>query len=270
MKEYGKYILWSFLWGILAFAHIIAKHAEIELIGEGVISQSVGQIALESSKNIMPEMLVEWLIGLMFHVMFIILFGTYIYRHFMVASIYVFSRCQNRTKWLLREIAGLFLFAFACYTAYVAGRTAVNMLAGRTFDKSFFFIVWMEISLNVLFLTVFSFLANLIAIYGGSRLGSCISCGLLICFVMAFALVGENGLRGIKLLLFRLNPTLYLILGWYKSDNVLLKDYLNSDGMALYYWQGIVYYLVLLLLLVAIAIYLIKNKDILPNKEQVL
>lgn len=44
------------------------------------------------------------------YLLFLFLFGTYIYKHFCTAGVYVFSRCENRLKWIAKEIAQLFGF----------------------------------------------------------------------------------------------------------------------------------------------------------------
>lgn len=107
----------------------------------------------------------------MFYILvFNMLFGTYIYKNFLVSSVYLFSRLKNRKTWLYRKVFELFLLA-GCYTLLFLGTllflciyqssygvegTTINMLV----------LLWGVITL---FLTFVTLIINLLAIRLGSN-----------------------------------------------------------------------------------------------------
>ena len=58
------------------------------------------------------------------YLLFLFLFGTYIYKHFCTAGVYVFSRCENRLKWIAKEnstVVWILRIVYGSYTAFWYG-----------------------------------------------------------------------------------------------------------------------------------------------------
>ena len=105
MKRYFRFLLFPFALGVIN--HLLsASRAEGMIPASHIIlADTFQQASLDLSD--LPEILIRFLPLLLFQ----ILYGTMIYRHFCTASVYFFSRKTNRIQWFLPECGKLFLHA---------------------------------------------------------------------------------------------------------------------------------------------------------------
>lgn len=103
-------------------------------------------------------------------IIFNLLFGTYIYKDFIVSSVYLFSRLKNRKTWFFKKSTELLLFA-ACYAFLFLGTLLLlciyrSQYSLDTESVKMLVLLWFAITL---FLTFVTLLINLFAIRYGSN-----------------------------------------------------------------------------------------------------
>lgn len=171
--------------------------------------------------------------------LFLFLYGTYIYKHFCTAGVYVFSRCDNRLKWIAKEIAELFGFcvlftvliplfglALACVTNHVS------------FDRSDLYIYFYYVAIYSLWLFFITLLANMLAIrFGGMKGFGAVVIGICICIALlslwddnkALSLATTKDIAEIvkHARLLKLNPISHLFITWHSSPDEMVNQYIN-------------------------------------------
>ncbi len=194
------------------------------------VSEIILRFAMQHVKNYrqyLPE-LTFWFTPLLF---FQIFFGTYIYRHFSVASIYFFSRCRKRTSWFLKESLQLYLFTiFYLAIMLVAGGFITKIFSEVTIDvktgKTLFFYLF----IYSMYLFAVTLAINLAAILFGSSNGFILVESVNLFMIAIYAISGdflelaEKTLYRIYEYILKTNLFSYLIFYMHKSE----KDYFIS------------------------------------------
>lgn len=150
------------------------------------------------------------------YALFLLIFSTYIYRHFCNSSAYVFARCGSRSVWFGKEALKLLAFSFLNVIMLFLGWALTGILAGRLVFESVGIRLFLQYTLTY---TLWSFqmvlLANLIAILCGSIMG----CGVVLSLqiICAVALLGIDceHMTGMNLQRFIWNPNAYLVMSWH-------------------------------------------------------
>lgn len=209
-------------------------------------------------------------------ILFQILWGTYIYKHFCTASVYYFSRLQKRCGWYLAEAGKLYLLTFLYLTVLVISTCAAASIRDRfvigAVDLVFllYYLVYQS-----LWLFTMTLLINLISIKTGSSNGFLAVAGTQFAFVAYFVAL-ENVLNfrepivplEMRVLLIKLNPLSHLILKWHSSDIEELEQYINSFQIEFPMWQSLVGMQVFSLVVLTAGIRVIKKQEfIIINRE---
>lgn len=114
--------------------------------------------------------------NLYFIIYFNLVFGTYIYKHFVKESVYIFSRIPNRKKWFFVQAAKLygicalytFLYLFL-HTGLCAYRSRETMKADFMEVFLLFFVLFSAV------LMISTLCINMFSVLWGSNVGFCVS-----------------------------------------------------------------------------------------------
>ncbi len=241
MRYYVKFLLFAVLWGVfsgfgislrsdsVSFAFIILKFGFVGL------GYSISSIAT----------FVEWYFPL---IMFQILWGTYIYRHFCSASVYYFSRCSQRRAWFLKEACYLYLYVLAyLVTLLFVGTWAVGVSEPIHYDKEALPLLAYYLLIHSLWLYFTTLLINVLSIkFERSEGGFLVIGSLQVLCVAAFftyqqlferfaeisADTGEIVLDGSVAMQVIINPLSHLVLSWHSSSVQSIDKWINEFNIA--------------------------------------
>ncbi|MCI8718397.1 MAG: hypothetical protein K1W19_15870 [Lachnospiraceae bacterium] len=194
------------------------------------VSEIILRFAMQHVKNYrqyLPE-LTFWFTPLLF---FQIFFGTYIYRHFSVASIYFFSRCCKRTGWFLKESLQLYLFTiFYLVIMLIAGVFVAEVFSGVIMDAKVGETLLFYLLIYSMYLFAVTLAINLAAILFGSSSGFILVESINLFMIAVYAISGdflesaEKTVYKIYECILKTNLFSYLI--YYMRENQ--KDYFIS------------------------------------------
>ncbi len=221
MKYYLKFLVVGIVCGVLCMLGYAVR------IDEFVCSDIIRLFGMYEIKYFMQYLsnIAYWFMPLLF---FQIFFGTYIYRHFCCASIYYFSRYTKRTKWYVKEVLDLFLFAIIYLFMMIScGIICCTLISDVIFDVNTIKILCFYLLIYSLYLFVTTLGVNIVAILCNSNVGFMVVEGINMFFIVLFTIVGEFfASDGIILKeyewILKINPIYYLMFGLNNGVN----DYL--------------------------------------------
>ncbi len=212
--------------------------------------------------------LIELSIKLLPFFLFQILFGTYIYQHFCSASIYYFSRCQNRVKWFLKESTKLYVFAFVYPLFMVLSGTLVATISNRViYDMDSFILLIYYVLIHSLWLFVTTLLVNILAIKMDSSVGFIAVVGLQMLSVASLTLWKDvwpldNSTHIDKHVLFlKWNPISHLILSWHSSSVPGVNQWINDLQINFPLYLSLIIFLFFSLVVIVIGCFVIKRQE---------
>lgn len=222
MKQHIKVIITiGIVGGILqAFSFINPYFGEITL-SELVLqlSGARGEFPLGNSLNEMLEFSERLLPGFVFSAFA----GKMLYQHFCTASVYVFSRQTNRTKWYMKIVFRIFWDVMLFYMIFMG--TAIIVTVWR------YQLIVDEVGINLAFyhyfihsLWLFSMilLINFVSTFIGSGSAYLFVIGGQLLLI---ALLSLDILEEIPILR-AVNPIAHLVLSWYRSKNAAYENVL--------------------------------------------
>ena len=209
-------------------------------------------------------------------ILFQILWGTYIYKHFCTASVYYFSRLQKRRGWYLAEAGKLYLLSLLYLIVLVLSTCMVAAVGDRFVigDGDLFFLVYYLV-VHSSWLFAMTLLINLISIKVGSSGGFLAVAGVQFAFIAYFVAL-ENVLNfsdpivslELRVLLIKLNPLSHLILKWHSSNIENLDRYINYFQIEFPMWQSLVGMLVLVIVVLSVGIWVVQKQEFITiNRE---
>lgn len=260
MKVYWKYFMIPFLYGI-----IFSWNAHMN--GHGIID--ICQIAVYQGNGYIWyctfEAVLETIKTNFIYYMFIIVFSTYIYRHFCNSSVYVFSRCENRMKWYVRECLKLFCFTVIGNIAVFVGFVVTALLGcGMTSSKESIWIVFVYFAIYSLWIFASVLLANIISIIKNSVIGNLTVMGILNFLLLRLTSIDYQNFTSREHIKMRSNPMSYTILSWYKMN---IEDITGIEKLeyACNPWMGIIVLSVCCMAVFFIGAMVIQKIDIIKN-----
>ncbi|SKA71385.1 hypothetical protein SAMN02745111_02210 [Eubacterium uniforme] len=204
---------------------------------------------------------------------FNIIYGIYIYRHFCCASVYFFSRKNNRVHWFVKEIIDLYIHALL----YIFMICLVGMMVIFIDDKCFMNFNEMLLSLNYiliysLYLLITTLAINIVAIVFNSTVGF-ISVQSVIFFLIAYMMNmgGKLEIIPIKkkyLYFLKLNPVSNLLFQIHRIRVDEKYKFLLQDGINIEMRYSILYYLLVLVVLVIIGCVIVHKKEFIINDRE--
>lgn len=174
---------------------------------------------------------------------YLIVFGTDIYRHFCTASTYVFTRCENRSKWCIKEMWRLFFNTLL----YVVLVPAIAMLIASiknkvVIDKPSLILYLYYVAIYTMFLFGMALFINVMSIKIGTVRSYGIVVAVIMCLIVMLCLwISVFPLESEKMLSYDLiiaNGELlkydlfsHLILFWHSSTMDTLNSRINLFGI---------------------------------------
>lgn len=212
MKVYWKYYIIPLLYGIIFSWEVNIIGSEKADICSMVAYLGNGNIVECSYGSVLDMLSVNFI-----YFMFIIVFSTYIYRHFCNSSVYIFSRCNNRIIWYIKECLKLLGFVVLGNIMVLTGFTITAVLGcGITFSQGSMLLVGLYLLVYSLWIFASVLLANILSIKINSAIGNVITMGLLLFSTILLGSINYQNITSEDILKLRLNPMSYSILSWYK------------------------------------------------------
>ncbi|MBR2038280.1 MAG: hypothetical protein IKA09_11240 [Lachnospiraceae bacterium] len=199
---------------------------------------------------------------------FIIVFGTLMYKHFCTASVYVFTRQTNRITWYTKEVCylALYTFIFQLVTASVAILVTIVQY-DVIWNKSGFVLVAFHIALQSFWLYMLTLTMNIIAIKSGSNFAFLMVAGIqILCIaLLGFLQIAENTSQNLIIM----NPITRIILGWHSDPHQWFEDVLNPKYNVLFFSHSFIMLGVLAGIITIFGFYVIGKHDLLIEDTEV-
>lgn len=253
------------LWLSVTFIHpdpagYTITRSILQLSGSrGIFSLEVTlTVLLQFAQRLVPCLVFQAFVGIRF------------YRHYCVASVYVFSRIPNRTAWYLRQVGSIVLWA-AVYQLLVLGSALAVAAVRFTLIPDKFWVRVFAFHFLIYFLwIVFTTLAvNLLAICKGSGGAFIWVAGLQAAFIAVFSALGHlSELPKLQSLLIRLDPVSCLVVSWHTAKDAELSAILSSPYSGIYPAHSIIYVSVLCLLVAIVGGVVVARHDLLVSNTE--
>lgn len=210
-----------------------------------------------------------------FHIItFQIIFGTYIYKHFCTASVYYFSRMNNRISWFIRENIKLCLICFM----YISIITGICCLAGGAFnnfrfDKNVLIILCYHLCIQSLWLFATTLLVNVLSILFGSSISFSIIYSVQMTFLLFFSIFKsyfqfDRGNVGRKINILKLNPISHLVLKWHSSRLQKINSKINVLNIDFKLSESVVFFVVISIIVFISGCIIVKRQELIYiNRE---
>ncbi|MCD7727433.1 MAG: hypothetical protein LUH57_03695 [Ruminococcus sp.] len=240
MKSTLKTIIIGVVCGILCNLAILVYNEDFTF-SDIILRFSQSQYGLENTNLVV---LVQWNFPLL---LFQAIYGTHIYKHFCNASVYFFSRTNNKVKWFLKETLLLIPQIFVFLLSELLAGTALAMITNNViFDKTSIILLVYYLAITSLWLFLTSMLVNIISIKFTSSVGYGVVAGIeLACMALFFTIrnkmfeLGESrSIYDVDLVaknpvLIKIDPLAHLNLSWHTSKiesvNKLISRYIGID-----------------------------------------
>lgn len=223
-----------------------------------------------------PEFLYSYMTLLAFDMFPIILVqlvcGTYIYKHFFMATAYYFTRHGNKSKWFLNESGKLFFEIVSIISTYIISSTFIMIMLGTKIDN-ILSLIYIDISIIILFTLytyIFTFIINVISIFVGSQIGFIVVFSIEMVFVIMLLIHEKIGFsNGIGNWLIKLNPISNIIISFH-STKFGFNTYIDKLDINFDIIYSILYLVSIALFCVFSALFTLKNIDLsIENREEI-
>lgn len=265
-----------FTW-ILAVGLILGAWLSLTYISptDGSITLTQAVLQLSGSRGIFAlEPTLNQLLGFSMRLVPVLVFqafaGIRLYRHYCVASVYVFSRLPHRTAWYLRQVGSI--------ATWAAAYQLVTLLAALAIAAARYDLVWDRFGLRIALLHLFlSFLwavtttmaVNLVAVFKGSDGAFMRIAAIQAVLVAVFAVLDRLSEQPrLQSLIVRLNPISCLVLGWHSSKNSELSAVLASPYEGIYPVHSIIYVLTLCIIMIVVGMIIVLRHDLLVSNTE--
>lgn len=270
MKVYVKLLTLSFIFGLIFYF----SYRTADFLSDVILIMGFQNYEIFIGETFK---LVQFLLPF---ILFQMLFGTYIYQHFCTASIYHFTRINNRIKWFLKESVNLLIYCVSYVILLVVFTTVFFEISNTlTYDKESFIILVCYVLINSLFLFFITLLTNILSINFKSHVGFMISNGFVLACIsifiywddkLAFYKTENINIEDIQSdgKLIQLNPISHLVIKWHSSNIETVNERINQFGINFDLYSSVVLFLLLSILTIIVGCLIVKNKDfIITNTE---
>ena len=237
---------------------------------DGRILVSEAILQLSGSSGAFPltpafKDLISFTIRMIPDYMFELYIGIELYRHFCTASVYVFSRTPNRSRWYIREVIEVAVAVFGYQIIKMFAAMSVTFLHYKIEPDHFgFFLLVFHIIVHSLWVFTVSLLINLISIKYGSNNAFIWIVGIQIFMTALLELVQifESNLTLTKIFL-NVNPIAHLVVGWHTGTIKELKNSLEVAYITLDFKVTLVTMLAISIFSVIVGMYLVSQHEFL-------
>jgi len=212
---------------LIAFAYINPYDGKI-VLSELVLqlSGSRGNIPLGFS---LPELL-SFCAKIAPYFLLELYIGTNLYRHFCTASVYIFSRTSNRSKWYTRECYSLAISTLFYQIIFLGTAIGITCLRYQViWTSAGCWLLLLHIILYSLWAFSMALLVNTLAILIGS--GSSFSIVVIVQIILITMITMSNPLKtdcNTFSVVLNVNPITHLILGWQISSAEWLNEIIHA------------------------------------------
>lgn len=248
--------------GILSFVFINPYDGRI-LVSEAILQLSGSSGAFPLTPAFKD--LISFTIRMLPDYMFELYIGIELYRHFCTASVYVFSRTPNRSRWYIREVLEVAVAVFGYQIIKIFAAMSVTFLRYQIEPDHFgFFLLVFHIIVYSLWVFNVSLLINLISIKYGSNNAFIWIVGIQIFMTALLELVQifESNLTLTKIFL-NVNPIAHLVVGWHTGTIKELKNSLEVTYIRLDFKVTLVTMLAISIFSVIVGMYLVSQHEFL-------
>lgn len=248
--------------GILSFVFINPYDGRI-LVSEAILQLSGSSGAFPLTQAFKD--LISFTIRMIPDYMFELYIGIELYRHFCTASVYVFSRTPNRSRWYIREVLEVAVAVFGYQIIKMFAAMSVTFLHYKIEPDHFgFFLLVFHIIVYSLWVFTVSLLINLISIKYGSNNAFIWIVGIQIFMTALLELVQifESNLTLTKIFL-NVNPIAHLVVGWHTGTIKELKNSLEVTYIRLDFKVTLVTMLAISIFSVIVGMYLVSQHEFL-------
>ena len=248
--------------GILSFVFINPSDGRI-LVSEAILQLSGSSGAFPLTPAFKD--LISFTIRMLPDYMFELYIGIELYRHFCTASVYVFSRTPNRSRWYIREVLEVAVAVFGYQIIKIFAAMSVTFLRYQIEPDHFgFFLLVFHIIVYSLWVFTVSLLINLISIKYGSNNAFIWIVGIQIFMTALLELVQifESNLTLTKIFL-NVNPIAHLVVGWHTGTIKELKNSLEVTYIRLDFKVTLVTMLAISIFSVIVGMYLVSQHEFL-------
>lgn len=267
MKLYWKYLILVFFLGIL-----FSIYGTFSMYNSGIVPTLSGMVASMGFQDLGGCSMagaMKYMVDLFPYFIFIIVFATYIYRHFCEGSVYVFSRCEKRGRWMCSEMIKLLLFSGAYVMVLFLGRlTPMIIHSGIEMDELGWQLFIYFYVIMTLWLFQITLLGNILAIIFNSNVGTTIVCITQVISVVALALIDDMNLVGLEVMKLRLNLNAHLVIEWHGVEGIA-SSYLNKLDVALNFNESVGYVLLVTIVWIIVGMIVIQKMDIIQGNKEV-
>ena len=237
---------------------------------DGRILVSEAILQLSGSSGAFPltpafKDLISFTIRMLPDYMFELYIGIELYRHFCTASVYVFSRTPNRSRWYIREVIEVAVAVLGYQIIKMFAAMSVTFLRYQIEPDHFgFFLLVFHIIVYSLWVFNVSLLINLISIKYGSNNAFIWIVGIQIFMTALLELVQifESNLTLTKIFL-NVNPIAHLVVGWHTGTIKELKNSLEVTYIRLDFKVTLVTMLAISIFSVIVGMYLVSQHEFL-------
>ncbi|WP_167958818.1 hypothetical protein [Anaerosporobacter faecicola] len=203
--------------------------------------------------------------------MFQMIFGIRIYKHFVVANAYYFSRVHNKDNWYRKEVATLLIESLVYNIFYYGTATILLYVANKgSLDGNVFYVLLYSILYSWLYTFTTTLLINLLAIRLGSHNSFILVYSIQLISIASLLVYDERfPLHGFLKMLFQLNPISNLILSWHSTGDAAVNSMIHIHNIDFPLLQSILYFIVIGAMITAFGIVLIKKVDIALDQKEV-
>ncbi|MGB8455030.1 MAG: hypothetical protein WCD89_22205 [Anaerocolumna sp.] len=239
MKLYAKYFILAIFWGILQTLFYF-RESKIVLFSDIMFVSSFYKpfffitSIIDMCMNYIPLFLLQ------------IIYGTYIYRHFCITSVYFFSRCANRQVWFIKEAIKLYGYIVVYLLLMIVSGTLFCMVNFRVyFDEGSNYLLFYYMLIFSLWLYITTISINLIAMFIGSNNSTGIIIGVQIILLLLLDVFDSlipfdnNKIENGRLL--ELNPISHLVMSWHSSRILSVNQLANILNIDFNFYNSIKY-----------------------------
>ena len=199
-----------------------------------------------------------------------IFLGTWIYRSFCTASIYVFSRYPKRIRWYFSKVLQLFFIIFFLsfiYTlsAVLTAQVRLDLYTDILGNKIFFY----HIVIHSIWTATMCLLMNCIAICLGSNIAYSVTMSFqIICIAflhIADFLIQKKMVGSSYSVLLKFDPLAHIVLGWHTDVILFGIDGVNRQYLDIDLRESVFLLAILMSVLIFVGAALTKNHEFYSN-----
>lgn len=196
--------------------------------------------------------------------------GIKFYRHYCVASVYIFSRIPNRNNWYIKEIGSIaiwtLLYQFVLMISTIATASMRYDIILDEFGIRVFLFHFLVFSMWLLFTTL---LVNLLAVFNGSSSAFIWVAGGQTILVSLFSILKSfSDYPLIQSIIIRINPISCLVLGWHTSKHKELTAILASPYQGIFFSHSFFVLFVLCIITVIAGAVIVWRHDLIVSDTE--